>query len=152
MCLVFNVNRNGFKAQLHELLSARAKSVGLITVNIRDLYDQSRGIYGSLRIFFELGKAGVACSGKRLPSLMEQLTSNQYVARNSAGTERVGLLWLLLINCSTIFDRDELVHASAADISYFRTHAWCFYITVLLDLRSFAVAGWGMFYRIQPSL
>jgi putative transposase len=41
-----------------------------LTSQIREFYDQSMGIYGSPRIFFDLKEAGVACSENRVARLM----------------------------------------------------------------------------------
>ena len=51
-------------------MSLRAKAKETLTEQIRAVYDQNMGIYGSPRIFFELKEAGVACSENRVARLM----------------------------------------------------------------------------------
>ena len=70
MCRVLNVHRSGYYAWLREPMSPRAKANEKLTEQIRAFYDQSMGIYGSPRIFFDLKEAGVACSENRVARLM----------------------------------------------------------------------------------
>ena len=70
MCRVLKVHRSGFYAWLREPISPRAKANEKLTEQIRTFYDQSMGIYGSPRIFFDLKEAGVACSKNRVARLM----------------------------------------------------------------------------------
>lgn len=70
MCRVLNIHRSGYYARLLEPMSPRAKANEKLTEQIRAFYDQSMGIYGSLRIFFDLKAAGVACSENRVARLM----------------------------------------------------------------------------------
>ena len=60
MCEALGVSRSGYYAWLHEPQSPRAKANEALTVQIREFFDQSMGIYGSPRIFCELREAGVA--------------------------------------------------------------------------------------------
>ncbi len=66
MCRVLKVHRSGYYAWLHEPLSPRAKANEVLTLKIREFYDQSMGIYGSPRIFCDLREAGVACGENRV--------------------------------------------------------------------------------------
>ena len=70
MCRVLKVHRSGYYAWLDEPLSPRAKANDALTVKIRELFDQSMGIYGSPRIFCDLREAGVACGENRVARLM----------------------------------------------------------------------------------
>ena len=70
MCRVLKVHRSGYYAWLQEPQSPRAKSNEALTVQIREFFDQSMGIYGSPRIFCDLREAGVACSENRVARLM----------------------------------------------------------------------------------
>ncbi len=70
MCCVLKMHRSGYYAWLREPLSARAKANEKLTTQIREVYEQSMGIYGSTRIFCDLKEAGVACSENRVGRLM----------------------------------------------------------------------------------
>ena len=66
MCRVLKVHRSGYYAWLHEPQSPRAKANEALTVQIREFFDQTIGIYASLRIFCDLREAGVACGENRV--------------------------------------------------------------------------------------
>jgi hypothetical protein len=68
--LCLNAHRSGYYAWLRESLSPRAKANEKLTSQIRELYDQSMGIYGSPRIFCDLKEAGVAWSENSVARLM----------------------------------------------------------------------------------
>lgn len=70
MCRVLKVHRSGYYAWLHEPLSPRAKANEMLTAKIKEFYDQSMGIYGSPRIFYDLREAGLACRENRVARLM----------------------------------------------------------------------------------
>jgi putative transposase len=70
MCRVLRVHRSGFYALLQKPLSPRAKANEALTLDIKDFYDQSMGIYGSPRIFCDLREAAVACGENRAARLM----------------------------------------------------------------------------------
>ena len=59
MFRVLDVHRSGFYAWLLEPLSPMAVENQALTAQIKELYDQSMGIYGSHRILFDLREAGV---------------------------------------------------------------------------------------------
>jgi len=46
MCRVLKVHRSGYYALLHEPQPPRAKANEALTVQIREFFDQSMGIYG----------------------------------------------------------------------------------------------------------
>ena len=70
MCRVLKVHRSGYYVGLREPLFPRAKANEKLISQIREFYDQSMGIYGSPRIFFDLKEVGVACSENRVARLM----------------------------------------------------------------------------------
>ena len=61
MCRVLKVHRSGYYAWLDEPLSPRAKANDALTVKIRELFDQSMGIYGSPLI--SISSAPMSSSG-----------------------------------------------------------------------------------------
>ena len=69
--LELKVHRSGYYAWLREPLSPRAKVNEVLTLKIREFYDQSMGIYGSPRIFCDLREAGLACGENRVARLMK---------------------------------------------------------------------------------
>ena len=152
MCRVFKVHRSGFYAWLHEPQSPRAKANEALTAKIREFYDQSMGIYGSPRIFFDLMEAGVACSENRVARLM-RAAGIKSVRGYKRPRYKAGRPSLVAPNqLQRQFQHDEPDLAWVTDITYIRTYEGWLYLAVVLDLHSRAVVGWSMGSRMQTSL
>lgn len=152
MCRVLNVHRSGYYAWLHEPVSARAKANEVLTQKIREFYDQSMGIYGSPRIFFDLKEAGVACSENRVAKLM-RAAQIKSVRGYKCPRFKVGKPALVAPNqLQRQFQHDEPDQAWVTDITYIRTHEGWLYLAVVLDLHSRSVVGWSMGARMHTSL
>jgi putative transposase len=123
-----------------------------LTTQIREFYDQSMGIYGSPRIFFDLKEAGVACSENRVARLM-RAAQIKSVRGYKRPRHKVGKPAQVAPNqLERQFQHDEPDHAWVTDITYIRTHEGWLYLAAVLDLHSRAVVGWSMGARMQTSL
>jgi putative transposase len=123
-----------------------------LTTQIREFYDQSTGIYGSPRIFFDLKEAGVACSENRVARLM-RAAQIKSVRGYKRPRYKVGKPAQVAPNqLERQFQHDEPDHAWVTDITYIRTHEGWLYLAAVLDLHSRAVVGWSMGARMQTSL
>ena len=152
MCRVLNVHRSGYYAWLREPMSPRAKANEKLTEQIRAFYDQSMGIYGSPRIFFDLKEAGVACSENRVARLM-RAAQIKSVRGYKRPRYKVGKPAQVAPNqLERQFQHDEPDHAWVTDITYIRTHEGWLYLAVVLDLYSRQVVGWSMGSRIDTDL
>ena len=152
MCRVLKVHRSGYYAWLHEPQSPRAKANEALTVQIREFFDQSMGIYGSPRIFCDLREAGVACSENRVARLM-RAAQIKSVRGYKRPRYKVGKPSLVAPNqLQRQFQHDEPDQAWVTDITYIRTHEGWLYLAAVLDLHSRAVVGWSMGSRMQTSL
>jgi len=152
MCRVLKVHRSGYYAWLDEPLSPRAKANDALTVKIRELFDQSMGIYGSPRIFCDLREAGVACGENRVARLM-RAANIKSVRGYKRPRYKVGRPALIAPNqLQRQFQYYEPDQAWVTDITYIRTHEGWLYLAVVLDLYSRAVVGWSMGSRMQTSL
>jgi putative transposase len=152
MCRVLKVHRSGYYAWLREPLSPRAKANEKLTTQIREFYDQSMGIYGSPRIFFDLKEAGVACSENRVARLM-RAAQIKSVRGYKRPRYKVGKPEQVAPNqLKRQFQHHEPDHAWVTDITYIRTHEGWLYLAAVLDLHSRAVVGWSMDARMQISL
>jgi len=152
MCRVLKVHRSGYYAWLREPLSPRAKANEKLTTQIREFYDQSMGIYGSPRIFYDLKEAGVACSENRVARLMRsaQIKSGRGYKRPRY---KVGKPAQVAPNqLERQFQHDEPDQAWVTDITYVRTHEGWLYLAAVLDLHSRAVVGWSMGSHMRTSL
>jgi putative transposase len=152
MCRVLKVHRSSFYAWLHEPLSPRAKANEMLTLKIRESYDQSMGIYGIPRIFCDLREVGVACGENRVARLM-RAAGIKSVRGYKRLRYKVGKPALVAPSqLQRQFQHDEPDQAWVTDITYIRTLEGWLYLAVVLDLHSRAVVGWSMGPRMQTSL
>jgi transposase InsO family protein len=73
LCRVLRVARSGFYAWLERDLSERAKAVQKLQAAIREVFDESRGTYGSPRVHAELVELGVEVSKSRVEREMRAM-------------------------------------------------------------------------------
>ncbi|MDP9354429.1 MAG: IS3 family transposase, partial [Chloroflexota bacterium] len=71
LCRLLGVSRSGYDAWRRPP-SARARANQGLGRRIREIYEQSRGTYGTPRIWAELRDAGVTCSRMRVARLLRQ--------------------------------------------------------------------------------
>ena len=72
MCAVLAVSRAGYYAWRRRQPSGRAQANGRLLVEIRQLYQASRGVYGYRKIHRALLAKGLRCSRNRVARLMRQ--------------------------------------------------------------------------------
>ena len=152
MCRVLKVHRSSFYAWLHEPLTARAKANEVITAKIKEFYDQSMGIYGSPRIFYDFKEAGMSCGENRVIRLM-RVAGIKSVRCYKRSRYKVCKSALVAPNqLQRQYQHDAPDHAWVTDITYIRTHEGWLYLGAVLDLHSRAVVGWSMDSCMQTSL
>ncbi|MFY9127304.1 MAG: IS3 family transposase [Limnohabitans sp.] len=152
MCRVLDVHRSGYYAWLQEPLSPRAVENQALTVQIKEFYDQSMGIYGSPRIFCDLREAGVQCSENRVARLM-RIAQIKSVRCYKRPRYKVGRPSQVSPNqLQRQFQQDEADQVWVTDITYIRTYEGWLYLAVVLDLHSRAVVGWSMRGSMETTL
>lgn len=72
MCKVLCLSRSGYYKRKKNGQSKREIEEELLLVKIKEVYSQSRGIYGSPRITEALRMQGVSCNRKRIALIMQQ--------------------------------------------------------------------------------
>ena len=70
MCRVLRVQRSGYYAWQASPKSQRSLDDETLTVQMRQLFDDSQGVYGNPRIHRDLREAAVPCGKKRVARLM----------------------------------------------------------------------------------
>ncbi len=143
-----DVHRSGFYAWLLEPLSPRALENQALTVQIKEFYEQSMGIYGSPRIFCDLREAGVQCSENRVARLM-RMAQIKSVRGYKRPPNKVGRPSQVSPNQ---FQQDEADQVWVTDITCIRTNEGWLYLEVVLDLHSRAVVGWSIRGSMETTL
>ena len=153
MCNVLGVSPSGYYAWRERPPSAREMANRTLYKKIEAVYNESRGVYGSPRIYHELDKQGVACSENRVARLMRLrgLRAKQIkrfkttTKRNKAHPVAPNLL-------KRDFAADRPDQKWLADITYIATLEGWLYLAAILDLYTRRVVGWAMSDRMTSDL
>ncbi len=152
MSRVLDVHRSGFYAWLLEHLSPRAVENQAMTAQIKEFYEQSKGICGSPRIFCDLREAGVPCRENRVARLM-RMAQIKSVRSYKRPRYKVGRPSQVSPNqLQRQFQQDEADQVWVTDITYIRTYEGWLYLAVVLGLHSRAVVGWSMRGSMKTTL
>jgi len=154
MCKVLEVSRSGFYAWLVRPESEQAKANEILLENIKTVYGESRGAYGSPRIHHVLTTRDVVCGKNRVARIMKeqgirakgkrkfkpQTTDSNHsfpIAENLIKQDFIAAgpnqLWL-------------------ADITYIATDEGWMYLAAIIDAYSRMIIGWAMADHMRKEL
>ena len=148
-CELVDVSKSGYYAWRTRSESNRTCQDRRLRIEIRAIFRESRGTYGSPRVTAELRARGHSCSEKRVARLMreEGIKAIRRRRRRTKGVEA-----RLEAVHANVLDRDfSPVRPNvswASDITYLPTAEGWIYLAVVLDLFSRRVVGWSL----RPSL
>ncbi|MEM8899238.1 MAG: IS3 family transposase [Bacteroidota bacterium] len=147
MCRVFQVCRSGYYRWLRAGKSARALENEELLSLIREIYEQSKGRYGSPKIHDQLFKRGYKVSVNRVARLMQVAGIKSIVHRKvfrACSTDSTHDHPI----CENVLDRDFSPSAPAkvwvSDISYIPTEEGWLYLTIIMDLFDRKIIGWAL--------
>jgi len=144
------VKRSGYYAGLRP--SAREQEDEGLLVEIRRIYKQHKGRYGSPRITHQLQAEGVTCSRKRVARLMKQNglvgeTPRRKRPRTTDSSHNRRIAPNLLKEACI-----EAQNAAwAMDITYVAAQNQWVYLAGVLDLYSRKIVGWQMANHMRAS-
>jgi transposase InsO family protein len=145
MCKVLAVSRSGYYKWVHRTPSKRELKNKLLTHEIKQIYQASKGRYGSPRIAKELNMQGLKASQNLVAKLMrkEQIRSiirKKYrVTTNSSHSYAVAEN---VLNRGFAVKEENKVWVS--DITYVSTLQGWVYLTTVIDLFDRKVIGWAL--------
>ena len=145
LCRQLGVSRSGFYAWQNRPMSARVKEDQALLEQIRKVFAEHKGRYGSLRIAAELHKKGKQVGRNRVARLMreEALVAKRRKRRvkTTDSNHRQPV-------AENLLGRDFTTTAPnqkwLTDMSYVATLTGWLYLVVILDLFSRRVVGWAM--------
>lgn len=125
----------------------------VLSTEIRQIFEEHKGRYGSLRIKKVLEQKGIVVNRKRVSKLMRIMklfpkgTRYRYKRYNqkSSSIERPNLL-------NQSFETDSKNKIWVGDITYVPTKKGVLYLAVFLDIYSRKVSGWSMGRKMKDSL
>ena len=125
----------------------------VLSLEIRKIFEEHNGRYGSLRISKVLKENGITVNRKRVSKLMRNMklcpkgTRYRYKRYNEKSTsiERPNLL-------NQLFQTDDKNKIWVGDITYIPTKKGILYLAVFLDIFSRKVSGWSMSRNMKDTL
>ena len=153
LCRAMRVSPSGYYAFTQRGPSVRALANEKLLAEIKEIHVESRGTYGSPRMYRELIARGRAVS----PGLVERLMrANQISARRKRRFKATTDSKHGMPVAENILGREFAVEAAdrkwAGDITYIWTREGWLYLAVILDLFSRRVVGWAMDTSIDRML
>lgn len=153
MCQVLEVSRSGYYKWLKRKPSTIKKENEILKTKIAEIYWQSRGTYGSPRIYEHLRNEGIKCNKKRVERLMKVLGLKAIQKRKfKVTTDSNHNLPVKNNILNRKFDVNEKNKVWVSDITYIPTHEGWLYLAVVIDLYSRKVVGWSMNKRMKKEL
>jgi putative transposase len=156
MCRVLEVARSGFYAWRTHGSSARALSDQRLLVQVRAVYREKQGRYGSPRIHAELRANGERVSRKRIARVMREDGLRGKKRRRFRTTTNSQHAYPIADNVlNRRFAVEEIEGPDrvwVVDITYVPTREGWLYLAIVLDLASRLVVGWAMGETLESSL
>jgi transposase InsO family protein len=153
MARVFGVTRQGYYAYEQRPASARVQADAALCEQVRDVFDEFEGRYGSPRVFHELRTRGVRTSKRAVERALRGmgLVAVQPRRRHkpTARDLTVPVAPNLLARDFTAQRPDE---RWVTDITYIWTQSGWVYLAAILDLFSRAVVGWAVSTDVSTKL
>lgn len=153
LCEVLGVSRSGYYAWRGRPPSARAQENARLLEAAKQVHRDSRGTYGSPRLYRALVRRGYACGRHRVARLMRQAGLRGIPSRKFVRTTQQAA------DATAAPDRLERDFTSAApnekwvsDITYIRTGEGWLYVATVVDLYSRRVVGWAMAAHMRAEL
>lgn len=152
-CKTLSISRSGFYEYLNRKPSKRMLDNEVLSAEIRKIFEEHKGRYGSIRISKVLAQKGITANRKRVAKLMRNMklvpkgTRYRYKRYNQKSSliERPNLL-------NQSFQTDGKNKIWVGDITYVPTKRGVLYLAVFLDIYSRKVSGWSMGRKMKDNL
>ncbi len=145
MCRVLEVSRSGYYRWLGRKPSQRQLDNQRLDAQIRQIYDDSKGRYGSPKITQELRDRGRRVGKNRVARRMRKAGLRSKVRRKYRVTTDSKHQFAVSPN---LLERNFTEQAPdkvwVSDITYLATRTGWLYLTVIIDLFSRMVVGWAL--------
>ena len=153
MCAALNVSPSGYYAWRQRPPSAQEMVNQALFKNIKTVYDDNHGLYGSPCLHAELRAPGKGCGKNRVARLMRlrHLRARQ-VRRFKVTTQRDKDHPVAPNLLKRDFVADRPNQKWLGDITYLPTQEGWLYLATILDLYSRRIVGWTMSERIDGEL
>lgn len=153
MSRVLGVSASGYYAWLRRQPSQRARSDAALTARIREIHEQTHGVYGAPRVHAELTLGdGRRVGRKRVARLMRQAGLEGATRRKIYTTARSSGAQPAPDLVERDFNADAPDRLWVADITHVPTRSGFLFLAVVLDAWSRRVVGWSMATHLRTEL
>jgi transposase InsO family protein len=151
LCQVLEVARSGYYRWRQGPTTAREAANAQLVEEIKSVYKDKQGIYGSPRITHELRRAGHPCNHKRVERLMRQQglkgrTCRKRKVKTTDSEHDQPIAPNLLRDRPAPQKPDEVW---VADITYLPTAQGWLFLAAVMDLYSRLILGWSLWRRLE---
>lgn len=153
LCRAMQVSQSGYVDWCKRPRSARQQQEEVLVLSVREIHQQSRGTYGSPRVYRECKARGLACGRNRVARLMRKYQiSARPLRRFVVTTDSKHDLPIAQNRVDRQFSVEAPNHVWSADITYLWTQEGWLYLGVVLDLYSRRIVGWSLSTTLDRSL
>jgi putative transposase len=153
MCQVLQVSKSGYYHWKQRRKSKRIQENEFLLDEIKQIYNESRLLYGSPKITVELKKKKIKCSRPRVARIMKNngiksITKRKFVVTTDSKQNKRIAPNLVGQN----FTASAPNKLWLSDITYIKTLNGWLYLAVVLDVYSRKIVGWSMSRNMKSSL
>ena len=152
MCRLYGVTRAGYYAWRERGASARARENETLAERIRVVHAQSRGTYGSPRVYRALKRRGCRASENRVARVMRAHGIKARVATIRYTNPTLQRFFGVARNEQLQIDLKAPDQVWVGDITYLKVGAIYRYLAVVMDKYSRRVLGWAYGKRKDVAL
>ena len=153
MCKVLGVSRSGYYAWEKRPESKRKREDAMLVEKIRGSHRQSRGTYGSPRVYDDLKEQGEVVGRHRVARLMRENNITARPLKRFRKTTDSNHSFPVASNLlERKFDVDAPNSVWVGDITYIWTASGWTYLAVIVDLFSRRVVGWAIGDNMRTEL
>jgi transposase InsO family protein len=151
LCAVLEVTRSGYYGWLNGQETARQIANHLLVQQIRRVYREKKGRYGSPRVTQQLRREGQRCNHKRVERLMRQqglkgCSSRKRRVRTTDSNHDQPIAPNLLLDRAAPGRPNEVW---VSDITYVQTAEGWLFLAAVMDLYSRQILGWSVWESLE---
>jgi len=145
MCKVLKVSRSGYYEWIGRKPSSRKEENKMILDRIKQIYNASKGRYGSPKITKELNHQSIKVSRPRVARLMRSAHLRSIIKKKYRVTTDSRHNYPIAENyLNRNFQVQRKTQVWVSDITYIRTDQGWLYLTIIIDLYDRKVIGWAL--------
>lgn len=146
MCKTLKVSVSSYYYWRKNPVSKREQQETELFTHIRQVYEKSKGRYGSPRIAAELQSKGIRVSRPRIARVMKKMGLKSIIRKKYRvqTTDSKHPYQVSKNHLNREFSAERVAQKWVSDLTYVKTAEGWVYLTVILDLADRKVVGWAL--------